>query len=274
MNMKTVCVIMTCFNRKEKTINCIESLQLGNPEVVFKYIIVDDCSSDGTVDELIKLPYDIEIITGNGHLFWNGGMHKGIEYVQRNKICNDYVMLVNDDVTFFEGCLEKLFFLCKSKNSSVVVGTLMDEEGQLSYGGIQYTSSKLIKYRVVSTEKAIECDTFNANCVLIPMKMFVNIGNLDPFYQHAMGDFDYGMHIIRQGYHIINSDFYVGICNTNSVIGSWQDTSLSRRKRLQLKEDCKGLPLRDWYYFAKKNFGLWAAIYHTFTPYARILLKK
>ena len=45
--MKIV-VVFTCFNRKEKTLKCVERLIEGNKRIDFKFIIVDDGSTDGT----------------------------------------------------------------------------------------------------------------------------------------------------------------------------------------------------------------------------------
>ena len=40
--------LMTCFNRKEKTITAISNLISKNPNIEFKFVVVDDNSTDGT----------------------------------------------------------------------------------------------------------------------------------------------------------------------------------------------------------------------------------
>ena len=265
---------MTCHNRKNKTITCIQSLERGNKGLCFKFVVVDDNSTDGTREALEKLPYDIIVIHGDGSLFWNGGMYAGLKYLQDYIEDYDSILLVNDDVDFLDNTIYRLYSDIKEKKNAVMVGTTVDTKGKLSYGGVIFTSSWRIKYLTVSKDAQMECDTFNANCVLIPNKVFAQVGNLDPYYKHAMGDFDYGMSIRRKGFAIYNSDYYVGTCNTNSIEGSWQDKSLSRRKRLDLKESAKGLPQKDWFYFAKKNFGIGTALYHSITPYLRILFRS
>lgn len=76
-------VIFTCFNRKEKTIKCIESLVNGNLDYELSFIVIDDNSSDGTKEEISKLDYDINLLTGSGELYWAGGMRKGIAQIGR-----------------------------------------------------------------------------------------------------------------------------------------------------------------------------------------------
>ena len=43
---------------------------------------------------------------------------------------------------------------------------------------------------------------------------------------------------------------------------------------IRLKESVKGAPFKQWFYFLKKNFGIFTAVIHAFTPYIRIILKK
>ena len=49
----------------------------------------------------------VDILHGDGTLFWAGGMRKGMEYVLDNGIISDHVLLINDDVKFFEQAIQK-----------------------------------------------------------------------------------------------------------------------------------------------------------------------
>lgn len=87
--MKKLTVIMTCFNRKDYTLRCINSLNETAGLLAdwrFNYVVVDDNSTDGTEDALVELSAaartDICVLKGNGNLFYTGGMRKGIEYAK------------------------------------------------------------------------------------------------------------------------------------------------------------------------------------------------
>ena len=84
--MVNICAIITCYNRKEKTKNCIQSLVMNNVEINFSFVIVDDNSTDGTFELLneMKKDYNIHLIRGNGSLYYSGGMRKGMKYVKAN----------------------------------------------------------------------------------------------------------------------------------------------------------------------------------------------
>jgi GT2 family glycosyltransferase len=126
----------------------------------------------------------------------------------------------------------------------------------------------------MSGEQRIFCDTFNANCVLIPFNVFQKLPNIDKKYTHSLGDFDYGLEAGRRGVPIVVSDFFVGKCNDNPSSGTWRDVTLSRRERLKKKESPKGLPRREWFYFVRKHFGFLSACISSMTPYVRILIGK
>lgn len=276
--MSKVVVVMTCFNRKDKTVNCLKKLHEGNGANHYSYIVVDDRSKDGTVEAITELGYsDVNIVEGTGSLFWNGGMHMGIDVAFKTEPDFNYMLLVNDDVDFIPGCIDELVEYSKSLNKDgkecVVVGATKDDKGRFSYGGIKYTSG--IKYEMLGPDKSdISCDTFNANCTLIPYEVMKKAGNVDPFYKHSMGDFDLGLRIRKDGTRIYVYHAYIGVCNDNPIDGTWQDPKLPVGKRFKLKESFKGLPFKDWFHYLNKNFGFITACLRSVTPYIKILLHK
>ncbi len=284
MNNPTVTVMMTCFNRIQYTVPCVKTLAEGNLEVSFHFIVTDDGSTDNTGETLKKLPYTLTLLSGNGQLFWNGGMEKALGYALTQAEETDYYLLVNDDVTFFEHAIEKLIARQRDAEKHlegvlaqnvVIAGSTADADGGTSYGGVKLLSKHFARFAVMEpSEEYRECDTFNGNCVLIPRDVFFRAGNVDGSYRHSMSDYDYGMKLGRLGVRIYNSAEHVGRCNDNDVTGSWRDRTLKRRDRIRKKESPKGLPRKDWYHFIRKNYGFFPAIYHSITPYIRILLKK
>lgn len=274
--MKIV-VVLTCFNRKDKTQECIKTLVKGNSNFNFSFVIVDDNSNDGTVEVIseMKNNYDIHLIEGTGNLFYCGGMRIAMNYVLENLSDYDYLLMVNDDVEFFEKSIENIVVKSRENINSIIVGATRNDHGSLSYGAIKYYSQKSVRYRKVGIEDYnLKCDTFNANCVLIPKKAFEQLGSIDCNYIHSLGDFDYGLSLSKNGWNIYTSNEYVGVCNNNPIENTWIDTRLTRLERLRKKEDIKGAPLKPWIYFLKKNFGMNAVIKFGFTPYIKILLGR
>lgn len=273
--MKVV-VIFTCFNRKEKTKKCIESITIGNPKCNFTFVIADDGSTDGTYELIqdMQLAYSVHVLRGKGEWFYSGGMYVGMKYALQNLPHNfDYMLMVNDDVEFFDGSIQDAITQSRGQENAVIVGAMCNDCDELSYGAVKYISG--YKYRKMElSEWETPADTFNANCVLIPYKAFEQVGTMDPYYRHSLGDFDYGLSLKRAGYSIYQSKEYVGKCNNNCNKGTWTDMSLSRIERIRKKENVKGAPTKQWFYFLKKNFGLAIAVKGCIMPYLRICLGK
>ena len=270
--MTKVLGLMTCFNRKEKTVRALQNLIQGNPGLQMSFIVADDGSSDGTYEALQKMP-EVTILRGNGSLFYSGGMRIAIAEAKKVKTSYDYCLLFNDDVDFVQSSIEDL---CKKDNTVIWVGPTSDERGQLSYGGVVKSSKIRPKTEIVmaDTKEGRECDTFNANCVLIPWNIFMELDNIDSVYTHSMGDFDYGFSAKRKGFRIKVSDQFVGECPDNPVQVSWRNTELSFKERLKRKESPKGLPGREWFHYLAKNYNVLTAIVYSVIPYMRIILKK
>ncbi len=271
--MKRIIGIFTCFNRKEQTMECLRSLITGNPNLKFVFFAVDDASTDGTGEALRQFP-EVEVINGNGKLYYCGGMRRGISAAKEKQMNFDYCLFFNDDVKFYPGAIEKMISLHKDEHQ-ILVGATCDDKGVLSYGGMIKRSLWRPDFKIVMSKDSLrECDTFNANCVLIPYRTFLMLPNIDPVYTHSLGDLDYGLSARKKGYSILVSNFFVGLCNDNPVQGTWRDTKLSRKERLKRKENPKGLPRKEWYYFVRKHFGVISAWMSTLLPYIKIIIGK
>lgn len=270
-----VLAIFTCFNRVEKTVSSIKNLVNGNKNIDLEFIVVDAGSKDGTVEELQKLSRTISIyiIQGTSSLFYSGGMRTGMEYALTSlKKDYDYLLMMNDDVDFFENCICDLVSQSMEKQA-VIVGTTCSHEGILTYGAIKYRSG--YKYDTLDiNQSTIGADTFNANCVLVPYAFFIASGPMDSHYIHSLGDFDYGLMLKGRGYKIYPSSNYCGYCERNDIKGSWLDTTLPIKKRLKLKETNKGQPKKQWFYFLNKNFGFIIAVRGIVTSYLRVMLGR
>ena len=264
--------MFTCFNRKEKTRQAIETLVSGNPAVQFSFLVVDDGSTDGT-DRMLEtgnFGADIRVLKGDGSLFYSRGMGLGMASLLESQRQYDYLLMMNDDVAFFPECIQSMVEQSKAKGNAVIVGATRDSAGNLSYSGIVY--EKGIHYRFQMPGEKTPADTMNANCVLIPYDLFRKTGGMDPHYHHSLGDFDYGFALGRAGGRLYVSEDYVGLCADNPPTGTWHDKSLSRGERLRKKEQVKGDPVGPWFYYLKKHFGLFTAVKSSLTPYLRILL--
>jgi GT2 family glycosyltransferase len=266
----TIAVILTCFNRREKTLEFLLTLEKQSLLNTFSLntVLVDDNSTDGTETAAREKFPHIQTLKGTGALFWCGGMRAAWrEAASRDP---DYYFLANDDTLLDEDALLSLLEIAQNPNDRIIaVGAIRDPiSGEPTYGGIRRKTG-----RIIPTGNLEKCDTFNANAVLIPRAVYEEIGVFHDIYTHGMGDYDYGFQASRRGIQIIQSARTIGTCSRNSLIGTWRDSSLPRSHRLRLLQSPKGLPFKEWVTYNRRNAG-WIWPYRCISPFLRILLGR
>jgi len=264
-----ISVLLTCFNRREHTLECLRSMARQNPcGATLHYYLVDDGSTDGTAETVAREFPDVRILQGDGSLYWCGGMRLAWQTAVGSD--PDYYLLLNDDTHLYPTALATLLDITKSPESEIIaVGAICDAEtGIFTYGGI-----RRFKGSISPTGKEEICDTFHANCVIIPRAVYLKIGTLHHRYTHGMGDFDYGLQATMRGMKVIQSAEFIGTCSSNPVTGTWRDRNLSRRARWCLLNSKKTLPFLEWMEFNRRNSGIKWPLY-TISPWIQILLKR
>lgn len=274
-----VAALLTCFNRREKTLNALEAIQSQQEACPRKLtvILVDDGSTDGTAEAVASVHPKVHIMRGDGSLFWNGGMRVAFAEAMRSDF--DYYLWLNDDTRLFDGALDRLLGtaqrLEREGRTAIVVGSTCDPVRESwTYGGfrrrLSWRGVQILSVQPLPDELQ-PCDTMNGNCTLIPRAITRKVGNLDAAFQHSIGDFDYGFRTRAAGFEICIVPGYVGCCARNSGIGTWRDNGAAFSKRWRHLMSPKGLPFREWLIYTYRHCGaLWP--FYTVMPYLKTLL--
>jgi GT2 family glycosyltransferase len=176
----------------------------------------------------------------------------------------DYYLLLNDDTHLYKDAIQNLLeteaTLRKKRNKpSIIVGSANDPaDGHHTYGGVTRVKNYIgIRFSLVEPGDApLPCDTFNANCVLIPKEVVKDIGILSNRFSHAMGDTDYGLRAKEKGYECWIAPGYVGACTNNPTKNTWLDAGLTLKERKKLLNSPKGKPPEEWLYFVRRHAGM------------------
>lgn len=250
--MTDIAVLLTCFNRKEITQKCLKSLFVFN--ISFDVYIVDDGSTDGTFEMIISEFSEVNVIKGDGSLYWNRGMHKAWEYAKKKNY--EYYLWLNDDVELYSNAFEEILDCSKTYNHKNIISGLIEtkDKSRLLYGGYD-KQKKLIQ----SSGEMNSITYLNGNFVLIPKFVFKKIGNLDPIFHHDLGDVDYGLRAQKEGVMVYSTRKPIGSGETNSIsrLRLNNSTLIKRFKRLNSP---LGSNLRLNFYFRKKHFGFLHAL--------------
>jgi glycosyltransferase involved in cell wall biosynthesis len=263
---KSIAVLITCHNRASQTREALTHLyhQHGlNSTFTLDIYLVDDQSTDGTA-ELVKTSYpEVHIIKGSGNLYWNRGMHLAWQ-TAAEKGNYDLYLWLNDDTFLTENAIVSM--IDSKKRNSIIVGATTDSSSrQITYGGF----SK--KHLLVEPNNSYqECNYFNGNCVLVSNEVYEIMGNLDPIFHHALGDFDYGLRARKKDIQILLAPKPVGTCEMHTHMPGWINPEINIIKRMKkLYNPKSGCSPSEFFIFEKRHYGVLIAIYHFITTHFR-----
>lgn len=269
--MQTIAVLLTVFNRKEKTLKCLECLYACLPlkgYAVDVYLTDDGCT-DGTPEAIKEQFAEVNIIHANGNLYWNRGMHTAWKKAAQTQEY-DFFLWLNDDTYLYENALETLLSDSAEVGDQAIIcgATCSAETGEITYGGRN-------KGILTPPEgKMLACRYFNGNVVLIPRYVFKLLGNLDYYYSHALGDFDYGMRAGEAGIGIFQSARFIGTCERHDSLPKWCNSRYPLTERMKAFRSPLGGNPKENFYFEKKHFGLPAAGFHYITIFLRLIFPQ
>lgn len=206
--MVTLAVLITCHNRKDTTLSCLGKLFSIRKDI--DVYCVDDNSTDGTVDAIREEFPQVNLIHGDGNLFWSRGMRKAWMEAAKNKDYDFYFWL-NDDLLLYDDSFDEMLQCSGLMNHMAIIAGLVQETTtkQVIYGGFDKD-----KHLIEANGTLNEVNNLNGNFVLVPKYVFEKIGIFDPVYHHDLGDVAYGHEAHRQGLHVCTSRKYIGCTDT------------------------------------------------------------
>ena len=274
-----IAVIMTSHSRREKTMDCLKALNASRniQNVELNGVLADDGSTDGTAEAVGQTYPWVRVVHGDGSLFWCRGMHRAYETALQQGF--DYYLWLNDDTMLYADALSRLLDCARTQRAAtgkpvIVVGSTADEQsGKLSYGG-ERRAAWWLRTRFVKVqpgEQAQSCESMNGNIVLIPAESARLVGNLDPAFEHAMGDTDYALRANKLGVGVWVAPGVHGTCADNAVSHTFMDANLPLTKRWKQMLGRKGLPWRSWLIFTRRHAGLFWPVFFLW-PYVRTVI--
>ena len=283
-----IAVLMTCHNRREKTLRCLRALAVAAKEVERKggggqwnlhVFLVDDGSTDGTGEavrnvgmweceneEMGKCGNGeksewVKVIRGDGKLFWAKGMALAWETaVDAEERCGpfDFFLWLNDDVGIKSGAIVSVVedWRACGDERGVVVGACSKDvaESESSYAA---TTRHDVQIPPNGNTPQRADGWFNGNFVLVPRKAYEQVGMLSREYTHARADYDYAERLKRAGIPFFASSHYVGVC-VKDYAQKVKGMGLGKRVSLLWKPSyCN---LHDLFLFKRKYYGLLRAV--------------
>ena len=273
LNMKFIAVLLTVHDRKECTDKALCHLFQSKwpKDVSLDVYLTDDGCSDGT-PEMIREKYpSVFIIHGDGNLYWNRGMYKAWQEAEHSKEY-DFFLWLNDDTYINVDAIQRMIDSSHSANDKAIIAgaTRSQTTGKCTYGlRDRITGALLVPNGTLQNGKGL-----NGNFVLVPRSVFQLLGKLDPNYQHAGGDTDYGLRAEEKNIDVLLSPEYIGYCEQHPTLSTWCNPNVPFAQRWTALNKPTGMPLKILFYHEKKHYGIKVALFHTFTTILHCLIPR
>ena len=149
-------------------------------------------------------------------------MHEAEKFALQNFDDAQYLVWLNDDSFLVRDAFSRIRKLHESHPGAVIVGSMSDTEGALTYGGlVGLGRSRPLAYRLVQPDPVspLLVQTLNGNFVVTSVKTAIEIGGIQGGYTHAFADIDYGIRATQKGMEVILAPGFFGICERNPEPG-------------------------------------------------------
>lgn len=218
MSSPTVYIITVSHNRRSSTVEFCRSLARQTYSN-FRLILVDDASTDDTVDRVNEFPFCKHVCRGNGSLWWAGGMRRGLAHLKTiGPTPDDLVLIANDDTTFDPDFLQKAVAELRAHGRGVVLCAsirFLDTGGWTDGGTVCYWPRLTFKSYGRHVER-IDCAS--TRCIFLWAADLEVAGTFRPgLLRHYLSDYEFTIRARRRGLRLLPSRSVIGYGTENTT---------------------------------------------------------
>lgn len=210
----SVHVVVPVFNRLALTqslVACMRNQILDRPLQIW---VVNDGSTDGTT-EWLAAQSDIEVLNGNGSLFWGGAVDLALRYLQTKAAREDWVLLINNDTTVAKDFVQRLLDSALAHAPAAVGSVIRDEadHARLLSIGARVDAWRLLTRDLLDkpgrqpvSDTVVEVDALSGRGVLFPMASLNAAGGMRPrALPHYLADYEVSLRVRKSGWRLLVS---------------------------------------------------------------------
>ncbi|NOQ64646.1 MAG: glycosyltransferase [Methyloprofundus sp.] len=122
-----ILIIIVTWNKKEYVIDLLNSLSgINFPREQFDILVIDNASTDGTIEALEAQFSDIQIIKNPENIGGTGGFNTGLAWAfEQPEGQYDYLWLLDNDVVVHQNALSELVHTLEENADIAIVGSTM-----------------------------------------------------------------------------------------------------------------------------------------------------
>jgi len=206
-----VFIIILNWNGCNDTIECIESLiKIDYPN--FSVVVVDNASSDNSIDIIPRKYRDIAFIEVKKNLGFAGGNNIGIKYALEHGA--DYVLLLNNDTTVEPNFLSELVNAAEANKKIGILGPKIyfySEPVRIWFGGGKlnllrtkgtHADYMKIDNKELAAKVPLKTKYITGCCLLIKKEVIQKVGLMSEDYFLYYEDVDWCLRVKKAGWQI------------------------------------------------------------------------
>ena len=259
--LKELSVIIVNYNGKAYLLRTLESIFKNLTNLDYEVVVVDNDSSDGSVESVKKAFPSVKLIALPYNTGFSRGNNEGVRQASGR-----YLLILNNDTYLPKGTVERLLSAKKSSPDCAIVAPLVfnpDNSLQFSWGkDLNLFSEVFMKffaekwYRLLFKIKrgklSRNVDWVSGACFLIDRDLYQKVRGFDENFFMYKEDADLGRRLRQLGYRIcLNSEARV-IHYLRQSTSQYSERILKETKKSQL------------YYYYKHDRGLVVRLLKTY----------
>lgn len=195
-------ILIPVHNRQATTLACLHRLDQSGDLARYTVLVVDDGSTDGTAEAIQQAWPQVQVLSGDGNLWWTGAMRLAMETAIAQGA--DYLIWLNDDCRVAPGTIPDLVRFCRENPGAIAgaQGFELERSEQIAFGG-KVKTWKGYRFITVPAGQVMPCDMLSGNLVCISRAVVQAIGYPNPQETpHYGGDSLYLLRAQKAGFQL------------------------------------------------------------------------
>lgn len=201
----TVGIVVLSWNRRDRVLACVARLERLTGAAI-TIIVVDNASSDDSVDALRRLHPKVALLPQATNLGFVGGVNAGLREARRRGLA--YAWLLNDDTQMDDDVLSKLLaFAAAHPAFSLFSPVVRDDDDrralQFANGIVDWERSRLHEELPTSRFDALVAEggtpVLIGTALLVDLRAVTTVEGFDPEFFAYWEDIDFGVRCAKAG---------------------------------------------------------------------------
>ena len=133
MSDRTLAVVIPTHNRRATLLRCLHSVHHGASAASAVYVVDDGCQ-DGTADAVRSEYPAVDLIVGDGSLWWSGAMNLGARTAIRDGA--KWILVLNDDTEIAPDAVTHLIRRSEANPDAIVGSKVLTRQTGTIWSGI------------------------------------------------------------------------------------------------------------------------------------------